>query len=85
MKKKYPIKTRYGSFMCSFVPEPDMGGYTAEALTIQGAVSWGKTLAKAKKMIAEAIEGVVEIKAVVNAEIDGSVRIVRSTKPAIVA
>lgn len=54
-----------------------MGGYVAEAPTVQGAVSWGKNLAEAKKMIAEAIEGVIEIRVIVKAERDGEVRINR--------
>lgn len=55
-----PIKTNYGTFVCLFEPEKDMGGYTVEALEVQGAVTWGENLAHAKKMIVEAIEGVIE-------------------------
>ena len=83
-KKIATIKTQYGSFKCVFEPEKDMGGYTAEALGVQGAVSWGKTLAEAKKMIAEAIEGVIEARVITQAEKEGSVRIVQKTKSAIV-
>ena len=60
LKKTAIVKTKYGSFPCVFEPEKDMGGYTAEARTVQGAVSWGKNLAEAKRMIAEAIEGAIE-------------------------
>ena len=70
-KKQATVKTAYGSFPCIFEQEPDMGGYVAEAPTVQGAVYWGKNLAEAKKMIAEAIEGVIEIRVIVKAERDG--------------
>lgn len=59
-KITYPIKTNYGTFACLFELEKDMGGYTVEALEVQGAVSWGKSLVSAKRMIVEAIEGVIE-------------------------
>ena len=59
-KVTYPIKTNYGTFLCLFEREKDMGGYTVEALEVQGGVSWGKNLAHAKRMIVEAIEGVIE-------------------------
>ncbi len=86
MKKiKAKVKTKYGVYSVVLEPEKDMGGYTVEALNIQGAVSWGKTLAEAKKMIVDAIEGVIEVKAIVNAEKDGSVSIVRRSKSKIFA
>jgi len=68
-KKKltHSIKTAYGAFVCVFERERDMGGYTAEAIGIQGAISWGKNLAEAKKMIAEAIEGAIEGEAIITA------------------
>lgn len=59
-KKIIEIKTKYGSFLCVFEPEKDMGGYMVEARGIPGAISWGKDMAEAKKMIAEAIEVAVE-------------------------
>ena len=49
VKKTANIKTRYGTFRCVFESERDMGGYTAEAPAVQGAVSWGKNLTEAKK------------------------------------
>jgi predicted RNase H-like HicB family nuclease len=73
-KKVLSIKTKYGSFKCVFEPEKDMGGYTAEARGVPGALSWGKTLAKAKLMIAEAIEGAIEARAIAEAEKRGIVR-----------
>lgn len=79
-KKTLTIKTKYGSFACSFEPEKDMGGYTAEARGIAGALSWGKTLTEAKKMIAEAIEGAIEAHAIAHAEENGTVKIT-STPP----
>ncbi len=55
--------------------EKDMGGYSAEARSVPGAVSWGKNLAEAKKMIVEDIEGAIEAKAIVNAEKKGIIQI----------
>ena len=74
-KKIASVKTSYGSFVCVFEPESDMGGYSAEAQDVSGAISWGKNLAEAKKMIVEAIEGVIEAKAILSAEKRGLVRI----------
>lgn len=62
-KKIFLIKTKYGSFQCVFEPEKDMGGYAVEARGVSGAISWGKTMAEAKKMRTEAIEGAIEAKA----------------------
>ena len=55
VKKDLVIKTKYGSFKCVFEAEKDMGGYAVEACGVSGAVSWGKNLSEAKKMIVEAI------------------------------
>lgn len=74
-KKQAMIKTAYGSFPCIFEREPDMGGYVAEAPTVQGAISWGKNFAEAKKMIAEAIEGCVEGEVIIAAEKAGHISI----------
>jgi len=76
-KRTYLIKTKYGSFSCVFELEKDMGGYVAEARDVQGAVSWGKTLTEAKRMIAEAIEGTIETRAISKAEQQGTIRIAR--------
>ncbi|TSC78003.1 MAG: hypothetical protein G01um101424_137 [Parcubacteria group bacterium Gr01-1014_24] len=81
MVKKATIKTKYGPFHCVFEPEKDMGGYTAEARDVQGAVSWGKNLNEAKKMIAEAIEGIIEAEAVYQAQKSGLVRIINKKLP----
>ena len=75
VKRILTIKTRYGAFRCSFEPEKDMGGYTAEARGVSGALSWGKTFTEAKKMIVQAIEGAVEANAIAEAEERGAARI----------
>ena len=74
MKKTATIKTHYGSFKAVFEPELDMGGYVATAPKVQGAVSWGKNLAHAKKMIAECIDGAIEARVIAEAVEEGSVR-----------
>ena len=67
--------------MCIFEREPDMGGYVVEAPAVQGVVSWGKTLVQAKKKAVEAIEGMIEVRAIANAEREGSIRVThRPTK-----
>lgn len=78
VKKTLIVETKYGSFHCVFEPEKDMGGYTAEARGVSGAISWGKTLAKAKRMIGEAIEGAVEAGIIVKAEKKGMVQVKNS-------
>ena len=68
------IKTKYGSFKAVFEPEADMGGYVVTAPKVQGAVSWGKNLAHAKKMIAECIEGMFEARVIADAVHEGNIR-----------
>ena len=68
------IKTRYGSFKAIFETEVDMGGYVVIAPKIQGAVSWGKNFAHAKKMIVECIEGMIEAPVIAEAVQEGNVR-----------
>ena len=77
-KKTFILETKYGSFQCVFEPEKDMGGYAAEARGVPGAISWGKTLSEAKRMIIEAIEGAIEANVVANAEKRGIVQIKNS-------
>ncbi len=60
VKKIFTTRTKYGSFQCVAEPEKDTGGYSVEANGVAGAISWGKTLTEAKKMILEAIEGAIE-------------------------
>ncbi len=74
LKKILLVKTKYGSFKCVFESEIDMGGYSVEARGVQGAVSWGKTLTEAKKMITEAIEGAIEANIIIKAEGEGRIR-----------
>ena len=80
-KKTLVIKTKYGSFQCVFEPEKDMGGYMVEARGIQGAISWGKTLVEAKRMIIEAIEGAVEARVIAEAEKRKIVRLNKQKDP----
>jgi len=75
LKKTLTIKTDYGSFVCVFEPEKDMGGYAVEARGVNGAVSWGKNLIEAKLMIKEAIEGAIEARVIARAEKKGIVQI----------
>lgn len=72
--KTATVKTQYGLFKAVFEPEIDMGGYVVTAPKVQGAVSWGKNLAHAKKMIAECIEGMVEARVIAEAVQEGNVR-----------
>ena len=78
-KQTYLVKTQYGSFRCVFEPEKDMGGYVAEAPGVPGAVSWGKTLAEAKRMVAEVIEGSIEARVIAKAVAKRTIRVVRRT------
>lgn len=73
-KRSATVKTRYGSFVCVFEPERDMGGFVVTAPKVQGAVSWGKNLAEAKHKIVEAIEGIYEGHIIAKAERSGVVR-----------
>lgn len=79
------VKTKYGPFKAVFEPEIDMGGYVATAPNVQGVVSWGKNLAHAKEMVTEAIELVIETRAIENAEKEGYIRVVYRNKPTPVA
>ena len=83
-KQKLALKTRYGTYQAVFHPEPDMGGYAVEVPDIQGAVSWGKNLAEAKKMAVEAIEGAIETRILIEAEEQGLVKL-QKQRPLILA
>ena len=76
------VKTQYGSFKVVFEPETDMGGYVVTAPKVQGAVSWGKNLAHAKKMIVEAIEGAIEGEIIFAAAQAGQVTLRKQKVPA---
>ncbi|MDP3696921.1 MAG: hypothetical protein Q8R55_02705 [Candidatus Taylorbacteria bacterium] len=80
-QKNLIVKTKYGSFKCVFEAEKDMGGYTVEARAVSGAVSWGKNLSEAKRMIVEAIEGTIEARAIVNAEKKGLIQVKNHRQP----
>lgn len=73
-KKTAVVKTRYGSFTTVFEIEPDMGGFVVTVPKMQGAVSWGRNLTEAKRMIIEAIEGLMETNIIADAAEQGKVR-----------
>ncbi len=79
-KKTAVVKTKYGSFKAVFEPENEMGGYVVTASQVQGAVSWGKNLSQAKKMIAECIEGAIEVRIISEAVKEGDVRFTARAK-----
>ncbi len=85
IKKTLIVETKYGSFQCIFEPEKDMGGYAVEAHGLPGAISWGKTLKEAKRMITEAIEGAIEADVVAKAEKRGIVRIKNNRRSMLIA
>lgn len=85
VKKVLTIKTKYGIFKCAFEPEKDMGGYAVEARGIQGAISWGKSLTEARRMIAQSVEGAVEARIIADAARRGAVRVNAQKKPVAVA
>ncbi|MFY9463386.1 MAG: type II toxin-antitoxin system HicB family antitoxin [Candidatus Sungiibacteriota bacterium] len=79
-KKTAVVKTRYGLFTAVLEPEPDMGGFVVTAPKMQGAVSWGKNLTEAKRMIVEAIEGLVEVGIIADAAERGAIRFTAQAK-----
>lgn len=56
--KKYNVKTKYGSHEALF--DADDKGYTVTVPGLPGVVTWGESIAHAKKMAEEAIELCVE-------------------------
>jgi predicted RNase H-like HicB family nuclease len=80
-KKTADIKTKYGTFRCVFEPEPDMGGYVVTAPAVPGAISWGRNLAHAKKMVVEAIEGAIEGEIIMAAAQAGQITIRKQKIP----
>ena len=75
-KRVLKIKTDYGTYDCVFERAMDVGGYVVEAHGLKGgAFTQGRNLAEAKKMIKEAIEGMIEAEAISKAERQGIVRI----------
>ena len=74
-KKILTIKTKYGSYKCIFEPEPDMGGYIITTSQRPDVISWGKTIAHAKRMAKEAVECSVEGEIIIEAERRGEIAI----------
>ncbi len=81
-QKTAVVKTKYGLFAAVFEPEPDMGGFVVTVPKMQGAVSWGKSFSEAKRMIVEAIEGLIETGIIADAAEQGRVRFVPRIKRA---
>lgn len=81
-KKIAVVKTQYGSFTAVFEAEPDMGGFVVTAPKMQGAVSWGRNLTDARRMIVEAIEGSIETNIIADAAEQGKVRFTAQVKRA---
>ena len=79
MKKERKIKTEidteYGKCSIVLEPEKDMGGYMVTAPKRPDVITWGKTLAHAKRMAKEAIECSVEGDVLIAAEKEGIVAI----------
>ena len=79
MKKEKRIKaeigTDYGKYSIILGPEKDMGGYMVTAPKRPDVITWGKTLAHAKRMAKEAIECSVEGDVLIAAEKEGIVAI----------
>lgn len=72
---KIEVKTLYGAFEVVLEPEPDMGGYMITVPKRFDVVSWGKTLAHAKRMAKEAIECSIEGDILIAAEKEGTIAI----------
>lgn len=74
-KIKTEVETEYGKYSVTFEPERDMGGYMVTAPKRPDVITWGKTLAHAKRMAKEAIECSVEGDVLIAAEKEGIVAI----------
>lgn len=74
-KVKMEVKTLYGTFKVILKPELDMGGYMITVPKQPDVVSWGKTLAHAKKMAKEAIECSIEGDIIIAAEREKTITI----------
>ena len=61
MKKKYPIKTRYGVFNALIWYDRSDKLYLVEVSSFQKTMTQGSTLADAKYMANDLIEGLCEI------------------------
>ena len=74
-KKIIEVKTKYGSYKSIFESEPDMGGYMITVPQRPDVISWGKTIAHAKRMAKEAVECSVEGEIIIEAERRGEIAI----------
>ncbi|MEK7509918.1 MAG: type II toxin-antitoxin system HicB family antitoxin [Patescibacteria group bacterium] len=72
-KMQVQIKTDYGAFSVVLEREPDIGGYMVTAPKVADVVTWGKTIAHAKRMAKEAIECSIEGDVLIAAEKEGLV------------
>ena len=76
-KRKISVVTDYGPYIAVLEPEPDMGGYMITVPKRRDVISWGKSLAHAKRMAKEAIECSVEGAVLIAAEKEGCIAIHR--------
>ncbi len=60
MKRKETIKTINAQYVCTFRPEPE-GGYTVRCRAFPEIVSYGASLADARRNAREAIELCLEV------------------------
>ena len=63
VREKIFVGTKYGKHFCLFEPDREKGGFIVTALDLEGVITWGKNLARAKKMAQEAIELCIECRA----------------------
>ena len=83
MKKKYSIKTEYGPFQAVIWYDKRDKAYLAEAVAFDRTMTYGKSLAEAKRMAKELIELLVESTVDEgNAVVDSNMRVVgKKIKP----
>jgi len=60
MTKQEAIDAHEASYLCSFRPEPE-GGFTVTCRAFPEIVTYGQTLAEARRMVREAIELCIEV------------------------
>ena len=83
MKKKYTIKTEYGSFQALIWYDKLDKAYLVEAVAFDRTMTYGKSLTVAKRMAKELIELLVESTVEEgNAVVDSNMRVVgKKIKP----
>jgi predicted RNase H-like HicB family nuclease len=59
-RSKVAIQTDYGIHECLFTK--DVKGYIVTCPSVEGVVTWGKSMAEAKAMAKEALELCIEVK-----------------------